>query len=72
MTTYIKSIIFGPISGGLKVSPDKVGAVVNDALERIQHGGGKIIDSKITLVQMMPGNHISMYPVIYDASHPTV
>jgi len=71
MTTYVKSNIFGPTSGGLKVSPDKVDTVVNDALERIQRGGGKILDVKITLVPMTPGNHVSTYLIIYDASQPT-
>ena len=70
MTTYIKSIIFGPTSGGLKVSPDRVDSVVNDVLEKIQHGGGKILNVKITLVQMTPGNHVSTYLIIYDASQP--
>jgi len=70
MTTYVKSLIFGPTSGGLKVSPDKVDPVVNDALEKIQRGGGKILDVKIALVQMVPGNHVSTYLIIYDASQP--
>jgi len=54
----------------LKVSPDKVDPVVNDALEKIQRGGGKILDVKIALVQMVPGNHVSTYLIIYDASQP--
>jgi hypothetical protein len=71
MTTYIKTITFGPTSGGLKVSPDKVDPIVNDALEKIQRGAGKILDVKITLVQLTPGNHVSAYLIIYDASQPT-
>ena len=70
MTTYIISITFGPTSGGLKVSPDRVDPIVNDALEEIQRGGGKILDVKITLVQTTPGNHASAYIIIYDASLP--
>ncbi len=34
MTTYIKTIAFGPTSGGLKVSPDRVDPIVNDALRK--------------------------------------
>jgi hypothetical protein len=71
MTTYIKTITFGPTSGGLKVSPDRVDPIVNDALEKIQRGAGKILDVKVTLVQMTPGNHVSTYLIIYDASQPT-
>jgi hypothetical protein len=68
MTTYIKTITFGPTSGGLKVSPDRVDSIVNDALEKIQSGAGKILDVKACLVQMTPGNHLSLYLIIYDAS----
>ncbi len=68
MTTYVKTIMFGPISGGLKVSPDRVDPVVNGELEKIQHGGGKILDVKITLASLAPGNHVSTYLIIYDAS----
>jgi hypothetical protein len=71
MTTYIKTITFGPTSGGLKVSPDRVDPIVNDALEKIQRGAVKILDVKVTLVQMTPGNHVSTYLIIYDASQPT-
>jgi hypothetical protein len=70
MTTYVKSITFGPTMGGLRVPPDKVDTVVNEALEAIQHGGGKILDIKIALVQMTPGSHSSMYLIVYDASQP--
>lgn len=41
VTTYIKTITFRPTGGGLKVSPDKVDPIGNDALEKIQRGGGK-------------------------------
>jgi len=71
MTTYIKTIAFGPISGGVKVSQDKIDPIVNDVLEKIQRGGGKILDVKITLVQTTPGNHASTYIIVYDASQPT-
>jgi len=70
VTTYIKTITFGPTSGGLKVGQDRVDPIVNDALEKIQRGGGKILDVKITLVQTTPGNHASTYIIIYDASQP--
>lgn len=68
MTTYIKTITFGPTTGGLKVSPDRVDSTVNNALERIQSGAGRILDVKVCLVQMTPGNHVSVYLIIYDAS----
>ena len=70
MTTYIKSFTFGPTSGGKKVSPDRVDPIVNDVLGEIQHGGGKILDVKIALASMIPGNHVIEYLIIYDASQP--
>ena len=70
MTMYVKTVTFGPTSGGKRVTPDKVDLLVNGALEKIQNEGGKILDVKITLVQMAPGNHVSVYLIIYDASQP--
>jgi len=70
MTTYIKTITFGQASGGLKVSPDKVDTIVNEILEKIQKQDGKIVDVKISIAQMAPGNCVSTYIVIYDAPRP--
>jgi len=70
MTTYIKTITFGPTAGGLKVTPDKVDPIVNDALDKLQRSGAKIIDVRITQAQMTPGNNISTYVIIYDAPQP--
>ena len=71
MTTFIKTITFGPTSGGKTVTPDKVDPLVNGILEKIQHEDGKIIDVKIVLSPVTLGNHISTYLIIYDASQPT-
>ena len=70
MPTYIKTVSFGPTSGGKTVNPDKVDPLVNGLLSKIQNGGGKILDVKITLAAATPGNHVSTYLITYDASQP--
>jgi hypothetical protein len=70
MTTYIKSITFGPVSGGLKVSPNQVDPVVNEILEAIQKEGGKVLDVKISQTAVTPGSHAITYMIAYDASKP--
>lgn len=70
MPTYVKSIMFGPTSGGKTVTPDKVDPLVNGILEKIQNEGGKILDVKVTLAPLTSGNHVSTYLIIYDASQP--
>jgi hypothetical protein len=70
MTTYIKTITFGPTAGGLKVTPDKVDPIINDTLDEMQRSGAKILDVRITQAQMTPGNNISTYVIIYDAARP--
>ena len=68
MTTHVKTITFGQTPGGLKVPPDKVDAIVNDALEKIQSRTGKVLDVKVSLIQVTPTTHLSVYLIIYDAS----
>jgi hypothetical protein len=70
MTIYVKTILFGPTSGGKKVPPEKVDQNVNEALEIIQREAGKIIDVKIALTPMTPGNHLSTFVIIYEAPKP--
>ncbi|MDP2729423.1 MAG: hypothetical protein Q8O55_02940 [Dehalococcoidales bacterium] len=72
MTTYIKTVVFGPTSGGKSVTPDKVDPLINGILEKIQNEGGKILDVKIALAQLTPGNNVSTYLVTYDASQSVV
>lgn len=67
MTTYIKTIVFGPTSGGKKVASDRVDPIVNGILEEIQNEGGKILDIKIALAPLRPGNYVSKYLIIYEA-----
>jgi hypothetical protein len=71
MAIYIKTILFGPTSGGKTITPDKADPLVNGILEKIQNEGGKILDVKIALAPLTLGNHVSMYLIIYDASQPT-
>jgi len=71
MTTYIKTMTFGPTSGGKKVTPDKVDPLINGILGKIQDEGGKILDVKVTLAALTPGNNLSTYLIIYDATQPT-
>lgn len=70
MSTYIKTVTFGPTSGGKRVLPDNVDPLVNEILEKIQNEGGKILDVKITLAPLTQGNYISTYLIIYDAPKP--
>ena len=70
MAIYVKTITFGPTSGGKTVTPDKVDLLVNGALEKIQNEGGKILDVKIALAPLTPSNYASKYLIIYDASQP--
>lgn len=68
MTTYIKTITFGPTSGGRKVASDRVDPIVNGIPEKIQNEGGNILDIKIALAPLKPGNYVSEYLIIYEAS----
>ena len=68
MTTFIKTITLGPTMSGKKVAPDKVDPSINGILEKIQNEGGKILDVKIALTPLTPGNYASTYMIIYDAS----
>ena len=71
MATYIKTVLFGPTSGGKTVTPDKVDSSVNGILEKIQNEGGKILDVKIALSALTPGNYVSTYLINYEASKAT-
>ena len=72
MATYIKTVLFGPTSGGKTVTPDKVDSSVNGILEKIQNEGGKILDVKIALAPLTSGNHVSTYLIVYNAPKPGV
>lgn len=71
MATFVKTMTFGPTSGGKTVIPDKVDPLINGILGKIQNEGGKILDVKVTLAAIPPGNHVSTYLIIYDATQPT-
>lgn len=71
MTTYIKTIIFGPTSGGKTVTQDKVDPLVNGILDKIQKEGGKILDVKNSVAPLTGGNYVSTYLITYDATQPT-
>lgn len=70
MTTYAKTVTFGPTSGGKAITSDKVEPLINGILARIQDEGGKILDVKVALAPATPGNHVSVYLITYDASQP--
>jgi len=70
VATYIKTMLFGPTSGGKPVTPDKVDPLVNGILEKIQNEAGKILDVKISVAPLTVGNYVSTYLIIYDASQP--
>ena len=70
VSTYIKTMLFGPTSGGKHVTPDKVDPLVNGILENIQNEGGKILDVKISLAPLTGENYVSKYLIIYDAPQP--
>jgi hypothetical protein len=71
MATYIKTMQFGPTSGGKMVTPDKLDPLINDILEKIQNEGGKILDVKVSVAPLTALNSIvSTYLIIYDASRP--
>ncbi|MGD0794750.1 MAG: hypothetical protein ABR958_04045 [Dehalococcoidales bacterium] len=71
MATYIKTLQFGPTSGGKYVTSDKLDPLINDTLEKIQNEGGKILDVKIHIAPLAALNSIvSTYLIIYDASRP--
>jgi hypothetical protein len=70
MPMYVKTIVFGPVNGGLKVTHDQVDPIINETLEKIQHAGGKILDVKVALTQLTLGNYVSTYLVTYNAAQP--
>ena len=70
VSTYIKTMLFGPTSGGKLVPPDKIDPLVNGVLGKIQNEGGKILDVKISVAPLTVGNYVSTYLIIYDASQP--
>jgi hypothetical protein len=74
MAIYTKTLQFFPTDGpnfkGKPVNSDEINLIINEALEKIQKDGGKIVDVKITVSQMpVINSFVSIYLIIYDALH---
>jgi hypothetical protein len=72
MTTYVKTVWFGPINGGKIVPPENVDPFINELLEKIQAQGGKILDVKMALELLAEGDQIQAYLIIYDGPQAAV
>jgi len=70
MGTYIKTLTFGPTSGGRMVRPEEVDAIVNKALDSLKDAGATILDVRIALASTTAGNYVSKYVIIYGATQP--
>ena len=71
MPTYIKTMSFGPTSGGKTITSEKIDPLINGILSKIQNESGKILDIKVTSAALTQGNYVSTFLIVYDASQPT-
>jgi hypothetical protein len=69
MATYVKTVVIGSVMGGLHVPAVKVDAAVNEALDRLQREGARVLDVKYAFDTMPSGGIVSTYLIIYDAAH---
>jgi len=70
MATHVKTITFGPTSGGKMVRSEEVDTVLNKALDALQNAGATIMDVRIALAATTAGNYVSKYVIVYDATQP--